>query len=30
MLKNQHKEFKYLPKLSFGGQHECFTQINLG
>lgn len=25
-LQNKHKEFRYQPKLEFGGQTECFTQ----
>lgn len=26
-LKRENKEFKYLPKLEFGGKYECFSQI---
>ena len=26
-LQKDNKEFKYLPKVSFGGEYECFTQI---
>jgi hypothetical protein len=28
-LHRLHKDFKYLPKKSFGGQYECFSQIKL-
>jgi len=28
-LKNKHKEFKYIPKIKFGGMHECFSSINI-
>lgn len=28
-LKRLHKEYKYNPKISFDGQHECFDKINL-
>lgn len=28
-LKRNHKLFKYLPKLNFGGIHECFIKINI-
>lgn len=26
-LKRLNKEFKYLPKIEFGGMHECFSEI---
>ena len=26
-LHRQHKEFKYVPKLKFGGMYECFTKL---
>lgn len=28
-LQKDHKEFQYKPLISFKGQYECFTQINL-
>lgn len=26
-FKNEHKEYKYLPKKEFGGRHECFSKL---
>lgn len=28
-LKNKHKEFKYIPKIKFGGMYECFHSLNI-
>jgi hypothetical protein len=28
-LKEKHKEFKYRPKIKFGGYKECFTKLLL-
>lgn len=28
-LKNKHKEFKYIPKIKFGGMYECFSSLNI-
>lgn len=27
-LKNDNKKYKYLPKISFEGEHECYKQLN--
>jgi hypothetical protein len=29
LLQHSHKEFKYLPKIKFGGMYECFSKIDL-
>jgi hypothetical protein len=29
LLQRSHKEFKYLPKIKFGGMYECFSKIDL-
>lgn len=26
-LKNKNKDYKYIPKISFGGMYECFTKV---
>lgn len=26
-LKRKHKEYKYIPKINFGGRYECFSKI---
>lgn len=28
-LKRLHKEYKYIPKIKFGGMYECFSEINI-
>jgi hypothetical protein len=27
-LKNKNKDYKYIPKISFGGMYECFTKVD--